>query len=275
MTIRIVHVSDIHFGCENAAALEAAHDLLVADPPDLVAATGDITQAGYAAEFAAAKRWLESLPCPHVCTPGNHDTPYWNVLGRLAWAFRDYGRAIGPDAFETVSLPGVKAVAFNTARGLQPRINWSKGQARAGDALEVCRRLAETTGLRIAICHHPLMEVTGGPMTGRVWGGRTASRILAEGGADLILTGHVHMPFAHPLPFADHRTYAVGASTMSLRERGCPAGFNVIEADEACIRVTAQGWTGSHFEAQRSWGFDRRAREGGAATGMPAQASAA
>ena len=262
MSIRIVHVSDIHFGCENAAALEAVHDFIANDPPDLLATTGDITQAGYPREFAAARAWLKSLPCPRVSTPGNHDTPYWNVLGRLAWAFRDYHRNIGPEAFETVSSPALTAVAFNSARGLQPRINWSKGQARRADAIEVCRRLSAGEGLKIAICHHPLMEVTGGPMTGRVWGGVEASRILAEGGADLILTGHVHMPFAHPLPFADCRTYAVGASTLSQRERGCPAGFNLIEADEECIRVTALGWIKTHFEPQRTWGFDRRGGSG-------------
>ena len=106
-------------------------------------------------------------------------------------------------------------------------------------------------------------------MTGLVWNGRRASRLMAEAQVDLILTGHVHMPFAHALPFGDGRTYNVGASTLSLRERGCPAGFNVIEADEARIQVTAQGWTGRRFEPQRSWGFDRRA------AGARAEAAAA
>ena len=107
-----------------------------------------------------------------------------------------------------------------------------------------------------------VFKETGGPMTGRVWGGVEASRILSEGGVDLILTGHVHSPFAHPLPFGDHRTYAVGASTLSLRERGVPAGFNVIEVEEGCIRVTALGWIRTHFEPQRTWGFDRRGGTG-------------
>jgi 3',5'-cyclic AMP phosphodiesterase CpdA len=275
MTVRIVHVSDIHFGCENKAALKAAHELIASDPPDLLAATGDITQAGYPLEFAAARAWLDSLPCPRVSTPGNHDTPYWSLVGRLGWPFKAYGRAIGPDSLETVILPELTAVAFNSARGVQPRLNWSKGQARREDALETCRRLNQTQGLKVAICHHPLMEVTGGPMTGRVWGGEEASRILAEGGADLVLTGHVHMPFAHPLPFSDGRTFAVGASTLSLRERGCPAGFNVIEADEACIRVTALGWTGTHYEPQRSWGFDRRGHAKRPAPAAPRQPATA
>jgi 3',5'-cyclic AMP phosphodiesterase CpdA len=257
MTIRIVHLSDIHFGCENTEALEAALADICGHATDLVAITGDITQAGYPREFAAARAFLDRLPCPVINTPGNHDTPYWSVVGRLCWAFRDYVRWIGPEAFDGVSIPELKAVAINTARGIQPRMNWSKGQARSQDVREACRRL-EGDELKVVICHHPLMEVTGGPMTGRVWGGEAASRILTEARVDLVLTGHVHSPFAHPLPFGDARTYAVGASTLSLRERGVPAGFNVIEVEDGCIRVTAQGWIRTHFEPQRTWGFDRR-----------------
>ncbi len=273
MTIRIVHLSDIHFGCQNTDALDAAGRYILDHTPDLVAVTGDITQAGYPREFAAARDWLDRLPCPSINTPGNHDTPYWSVVGRLCWAFRDYGRYIGPDAFEGVSMPGLQAIAINTARGIQPRMNWSKGQVRKDDAIAACRRLASAEGLKVVICHHPLMEVTGGPMTGRVWGGVAASRILTEGGVDLILTGHVHSPFGHALPFADERTYAVGASTLSLRERGVPAGFNVIEADEESIRVTALGWIRTHFEPQRSWGFERRQRTVGT-TAEPAASAA-
>ena len=258
MTVRIVHLSDIHFGCENAAALDAARRHILDQPPDLVAVTGDITQAGYPREFAAAREWLGALPCPKINTPGNHDTPYWNVIGRLSRPFSDYRRYVGPDSFEQFTAPGLRAIAINTARGIQPRLNWSKGQARRDDAMEACRRLSAGEGLKVAICHHPLMEVTGGPMTGRVWGGVDAARVLAEGGVDLILSGHVHAPFGHPLPFGDGRTYTIGASTLSLRERGVPAGFNVIEADADGVRVTAMGWIKTHFEPQRSWGFDRR-----------------
>jgi len=273
MTVRIVQLSDIHFGCENAEALEAVRIRVSEDPPDLVAITGDITQAGYPREFAAARAWLDRLGCPVINTPGNHDTPYWSVVGRTCWPFRDYRRWIGPDSFDTVTRPDLTVVAFNTARGVQPRLNWSKGQARRDDALRVCERLSAGQGLKVAICHHPLMEVTGGPMTGRVWGGVEASRILAEGGADLILTGHVHSPFGHPLPYADGRTYAVGASTLSLRERGVPAGYNLIEAEDECIRVTALGWARTHFEPQRTWGFDRRLGPARVAAGRAANAA--
>ena len=257
--LRLLHLSDIHFGCENKHAVAAAAEYAAGGLFDAIVVTGDVTQFGATSEFQAAKTWVEALPRPLVCTPGNHDTPYLGLLDRLFWPFRRYGSFIGPADFDALTAPGLHVAAVNTSRGMQIRMNWSKGQIRAPDVDRACRQLATTPdALRVAAFHHPLMEVTGGPMTGRVWGGRRASEMLALSGVDLVLTGHVHMPFAHPLPFGDQRTYAVGASTLSLRERGSPAGFNVIEADAAQIGVTAHGWTGSQFEPLRTWGFERR-----------------
>jgi predicted phosphodiesterase len=75
---------------------------------------------------------------------------------------------------------------------------------------------------------------------------------------DLVLSGHIHAPFAWPYPFGDGRTYAVGAGTLSVRERGVPASFNEVEIEGAAIRIAALGWTGSHFEPYRTWSLDRR-----------------
>jgi 3',5'-cyclic AMP phosphodiesterase CpdA len=272
--VRLLHVSDVHFGCENKAAVAAVADLVRSEPFDVVIQSGDITQVGAEAEFRAGAAWLRTLDRPVVCTPGNHDTPEFGVLTRFFDPWRLYRHHIDPIGPRAFRGPGVCVETMNTARGVQARINWSKGAAREDQAHGLCERLshAPVGALKVAVCHHPLLEITGGPMTGRVWGGERAARIVACGGADLVLTGHIHMPFAHPLPFGDHRTYAVGASTLSHRERGSAPGFNVIEADEAQIRITAMGWTGSRFDAQRSWGFDRRV--GGAGCDLRAESQA-
>jgi hypothetical protein len=110
----------------------------------------------------------------------------------------------------------------------------------------------------VVVCHHPLAEMIGGPMTARVWRGAAAAQAFAHAGVDLVLSGHIHAPFAWPYPYADGRTYAVGAGTLSVRERGVPPGFNVVEIERAAIRVAALVWTGSHFEPYRTWSLDRR-----------------
>jgi 3',5'-cyclic AMP phosphodiesterase CpdA len=258
MNVRLAHLSDIHFGCEDAAACEGAIEALSAFAPDLVVVTGDLTRDGLPSEFAAVRAWLDRLPGPKLVTPGNHDTPYWNIPLRAVLPFGRYRRFIGLVS-EAVDVAGVRARAVNSARGAQPRLNWSKGAVNLRRVRAAAIELAGGgTALTVFACHHPLREVEGERVAGGVRRGEAASAILAKAKADLILTGHLHLPFALPLPHGDGRTYAVGAGTLSLRTRGTPAGFSIIEADAEEIRVTAQGWTGSHFEAFRTWGLPRR-----------------
>lgn len=257
--MRIVHLSDIHFGDENQAAVTAVAKRLCDDPPDLTVISGDLTRFGEIGEFAAARAWVEALPAPVFLTPGNHDAPYIAWVERFFAPFARYERAFGPSRTHRLHLPGVSVWGLNSARGVQPRLNWSKGQVSARQAAEVAGEAARTKGVRIAVCHHPLVEMEGAPMTGAVWGGPRAAQAFVEAGFDLVLSGHVHVPFVLDYPFGDRRTYAVGAGTLSVRERGVPAGFNEIHMEEAAIRIAAHSWTGSHFEPFRTWSVDRRA----------------
>jgi 3',5'-cyclic AMP phosphodiesterase CpdA len=224
-----------------------------------VVVSGDLTRYGALAEFEAAAAWLAGLERPVLATPGNHDAPYFAVAERMFAPFRRYESWIGP--VETSHLSdGLAVWGINTARGVQPRLNWSKGQIDRAQAAEALAWLAEAPGgaARIVVCHHPLAEMIGGPMTARVWGGEAASRAFAVGGVDLVLTGHIHAPFVWPYPHADGRTYAAGAGTLSVRERGVPAGFNIVDIERAAIRIAALSWTGSHYEPHRTWSLDRR-----------------
>ncbi|MGI9169220.1 MAG: metallophosphoesterase family protein [Caulobacteraceae bacterium] len=257
---RIAHLSDIHFGGENAAAVKAARVWLDREAPDLIVITGDVTSFGQPGEFRRAADWAGVLAAPVLVTPGNHDTPYLGLFERLTVPFGRYEESFGPAAGLGWSNGALSAVAVNTARGAQWRWNWSKGaigRRQTERALELLA--ARPAGaLGVFACHHPLVEMTGGPMTGRVRGGEAAARLLCEGKVDLVLTGHIHAPFAMAYPYGDGHAYAVGAGTLSLRERGVPVGFNLIEADAAKVDVTAQAWNGSSFEVWRTWSLPRR-----------------
>ncbi|MGC1302265.1 MAG: metallophosphoesterase [Caulobacteraceae bacterium] len=260
MTVRLVQISDIHFGGEDGPALEATMAYLQDAPPDLTVVTGDLTLNGLPKEFRAAEAWLKQLPLPRLCTPGNHDTPYWNLPLRALKPFERYRRYIGRVRGETWFGENFAARMINTARGAQPRTDWSKGAIglEATEEAIADLALASRSSLRIVGCHHPLVEVKGAPVTGGVHRGAMAAAMLARGGVDLVLTGHVHTPFAIDLPFEDGRTYGVGAGTLSLRTRGAPPGFNLIEADAETVEVTAMAWTGKTLEASKTWSLPRR-----------------
>ncbi len=258
--IRIAHLSDIHFGGENAAAVAGAGAWLATHGPDVIIITGDLTTIGRPDEFRRAASWARSLAPPVLVTPGNHDTPYLGLAERLLAPFSRFEGSFGAAQGVRWSNERMTVAGVNTARGAQWRWNWSKGAISSGQAERALGVLADRPAgaLSVIACHHPLVEMVGGPMTARVRGGEAAARRLCAGGVDLVLTGHIHAPFAFAYPYGDGRTHAVGAGTLSLRERGTPAGFNLIEADGETITVTAQAWTGSHFEAWRTWSLTRR-----------------
>ena len=68
--INLFHVSDLHFGAEDRAALDWFADEVARHRPDGVICTGDLTMRGRAHEFAAAcgdRFWVESIMIAETC----------------------------------------------------------------------------------------------------------------------------------------------------------------------------------------------------------------
>ncbi|SFK58078.1 metallophosphoesterase family protein [Methylocapsa palsarum] len=259
MTIRLVHLSDVHFGAEDREASESAVVMAHSFSPDAVIVSGDVTAAGRPREFRQAQTWLARLPSPRFVTPGNHDVPYWNLPLRIFAPFARYHRFIGPVSVTAINLPGLAVRGVNTSRGAQFRSDWSKGAVNLDALRQSALELkAAATALKVLVCHHPLIEARPTVMTGGVYRAAAASVLLAQAGIDLILTGHVHDPFAVSLQPQGGRTYAIGAGTLSLRSRGAPPSYSTIEADALSIKIQAWGWTGSDFEPFKAWLLPRR-----------------
>ena len=258
---RVLQFSDVHFGAEDSGACQAAlayaHDI----PNDLVLITGDITQSGLTPEFQAAGAWMRAMPQPRFVIVGNHDVPYWSAVARVFHPWRAFEQETGFPAHDGQYV-GDQLMVYGvvTARGWQARLNWSKGvidlqqTRRAAQAL----RQAPAGTLRIVACHHPLMEMTGAPVTGDVRRGDRAAHIFAEAGVDLVTTGHVHVPFAMPIQKGDGRCYAVGCGTLSRRLRGVPPSFNQIDWTDQDITVTVMAWDGQGFQPSQAWILPRR-----------------
>jgi len=263
VSLRIIQVSDIHFGGENRIATEAALVQFASLEPDLLIIAGDLTRDGATPEFDAAQAWLGRVQQPQLIVPGNHDTPYLGpgeILERLLHPWRRYKSRFGVEDDAVWTRADAAAFTLNTARGAQLRWNWSKGAVSGAQVIRLRQRLQSVaaTAVRIVVCHHPLIEITGGPMTARVRGGTLAAETLVEARADLVLSGHIHTPFVAAYPFGDGKTVAVGSGTLSVRERGAPPSFNLIEVEGADIRVTAFALERTRFQVWRSWAFERR-----------------
>ena len=66
---RIAHLSDIHFGGENTAAVAGVRAWLAANPPDVTVISGDLTRFGQLDEFDKAAAFVSSLSGPMSSRP--------------------------------------------------------------------------------------------------------------------------------------------------------------------------------------------------------------
>ena len=248
--MRIAHLSDLHFGAHDPKLIEPLCGAIKDAKPDLVAITGDITQFGKKREFAQARRFVDRLPAPALVAPGNHDTPYFNLVSRLFHPFSRFERCFDSRNLGHHVSPALCAVAVNTARGAQFRLDWSLGVADpddvdgAADTLRTC----SDTALRVVLCHHPLMEAPGSPMRTKTLGGTRAAQLFHDAGVDAVLSGHIHTRFAAPYPIGDGKTYAVGAATaLSTRTRGEAPSFNLLTVSGHTLGFRVMAWSGSGF----------------------------
>ncbi|MBA3485223.1 MAG: metallophosphoesterase, partial [Pirellulales bacterium] len=76
---RIIHISDLHFGTEEADIVEGLLLDIAQHPAHLLAVSGDLTQRARRGQFAAARRFLDRVALPRLIVPGNHDIPLYNV----------------------------------------------------------------------------------------------------------------------------------------------------------------------------------------------------
>lgn len=237
MPTRLFHVSDLHFGREDVAALAWFAERVREERPDAVICTGDLTMRARSAEFAAAQAWLQALGVPVTIEPGNHDLPYYNPVARLLVPYRRY-RAVERAIERPLALSGVQLVPLKTTARLQLRsLAW--GRVSRSGLPEAVRQLREKPEGAVAIVavHHPLARA-GFEGHGDTRRGEAALAALAEAGADVVLSGHVHDPFDAMWQAGGHAVRLVGAGTLSRRLRSTPPSFNELRVESGRLDVS-------------------------------------
>jgi 3',5'-cyclic AMP phosphodiesterase CpdA len=219
----LLQISDTHFGTERPAVVEALLRLAQAQAPQLVLLTGDITQRATRAEFAAARAFVDRLrPVPVLAIPGNHDLPLFNACMRFAAPYARYRRAFGRELEAAREAATWLVLGVNTTR----RWRHEDGHVSEAQIEQVAQRLEDAAPqqLRVVLVHHPVAVTRPEDETNLLHGRERAVQRWAEAGADLIVGGHIHLPYVLPLhearPGLARRVWAVQAGTaVSSRVR--------------------------------------------------------
>jgi 3',5'-cyclic AMP phosphodiesterase CpdA len=261
--VKIVHLTDIHvhvrprlgdlwnkrlIGSTNLYLLgrerkfsgdsqRAAVVAAVAETPDVVVISGDLTAQGLDTEFLAARALLAPIldHFPTVIIPGNHDV-YIREPTPAATMRRHFGAWMGEG---TPSLRSFGSVSFLSLETCRPTL-LSSGALPRG---ELARAASLLDGIDESfvfwVQHYPLLDRKGDP-----YGPATRSLANAESVREFlkktnkigaVLHGHEHHGFtvdipsgAGPIPILDP-----GSSGYAwLPDQGRTAHFNVYEADQ-------------------------------------------
>ena len=234
----ILHLSDPHFGTEQPQVVEALVRLAAAQQPRLLVLSGDITQRARRSQFRSARRFVDRLGIADVLAiPGNHDIPLFNLAARLFAPYGNHCGEFGTDLEPAFESGRLLVLTLNTTR----RYRHKHGEVSPEQVERVAARLARASAdqLRIVVTHQPVAVTLDDDLRNLLRGREHAMRRWAEAGADLILGGHIHLPFAVPLherePALTRPLWAVQAGTAvsSRVRRGVPNSVNLLRYEGA------------------------------------------
>ena len=249
MAVRILHVSDLHVGKREDAAVERGlADLVGRLAPTVIVATGDLTHRGRRDQHERAAAQLRALGPQAIAVPGNHDIPYtfparftrpWAEFARL-WELTE--PVYQADGLFVVGLNSVRPWRHQSGRLRDAQLRWA------------AQRFAEAPAgaLRVAAMHH---QMIGAPWRSRKKPVARRNLVLArlvESGADLILAGHIHQStiaerreFEVASPGGERAvvvSIAPGLGQPRPHRRGEARGLHVYEVEADRLRADTYVW---------------------------------
>lgn len=227
--------------------LQALVDDIARHAPDHIAVTGDLTNFSSAAEYAAARSWLQSLGAAADVTlsPGNHDALVRAGAPRAFEPWREWLGDTGQVAFPALRERG--PLALINLCSATPTAPWLAsgrlGEAQLERLSQILADLAGRDLYRVVTIHHP-------PASGVVSGRKALEdaealrALLAVHGADLVLHGHAHEAAVSTIPGPQGPIPVLGVPSASAVGGGrhAPARWHAIEfSAERTMRVVARG----------------------------------
>jgi len=234
----IAHLSDMHVGSisfREELILDAI-DRINEMGPDATIVTGDLSDNGYYNELKQAAEYLEQFKTPLLVVPGNHDSRHLGNRCFEELIKERYG-------ILQVKDHGFKIIGLDSS---EPDLDYGKVGRSQQSFMEDAMKNASKQGLfKIIALHHHIIPV---PRTGRernvLSDAGDILMSLIENHADLVLSGHKHVPhtwIVHETVFATAGT----VSSFKLRGKDTPS-FNTININEENIDIllnTADGET--------------------------------
>ena len=245
---RILHVSDLHFGTREDPAMERAlRSLIDRHRPELVIASGDLTHRGRRDQHEQAARFLRSLELPVLAIPGNHDIPY-TFPARFTRPWAEFER-LWETTEPVYRSDGLLVLGLNSVRPWRHQ----SGALRRAQLTHACASLKEAPDgtFKVVALHHHLLGAPWRSTKKPVDDRNDVLATLVDGGAELILAGHIHQAAVSErrefeVTEGDVRAVVVsiapGLGQPRPSRRGEARGLHVYEVRERTLSMQTYIW---------------------------------
>jgi 3',5'-cyclic AMP phosphodiesterase CpdA len=258
---RVMHISDLHFGDENGALVDALSSEIAALEPTLVAVSGELTQRARRSEFVAAHDFLKGLGVPTVVVPGNHDIPLYNPYRRFFKPTRKFERYVSSDLTPVYLDDELAVLGVNSARSnvlKEGRISYRQIE----NIRHHLDRIDPQT-LKVVVVHHPLVHHPDDPGRRLLGRGRQFLEVAQECGLDVVLAGHTHLGYGDDARASFDSiersilVFQAGTATSRSLRGGESNSYNLITADEPYLTLTVRAWNGRNYASELSVIYER------------------
>jgi 3',5'-cyclic AMP phosphodiesterase CpdA len=264
--LRILQLSDLHFGTQEEPEIEGDLRTLVAETgPELVIASGDLTHRNTPEQHDRAARFLRSLDAPLLVIPGNHDIPRWPPF-RFTRTFDEFLR-VWQETEPVYRSERLVVCGLNSVRPWKQQ-GGALRREQIEHAAEVFRQ-APDGALRVVAVHHHLLGAPWRSKKRTIANRSTVLGGLVDAGAELVVSGHVHQS-----SIGERREFEVvggkvHATTVVIapglgqprpKRRGEARGLHLFEADDGALRVLTYAWVAGVGAGAGGWAqiADRR-----------------
>lgn len=252
--MRVIHLSDLHYGRVDYAIEVALLDKICELKPDVVVVSGDLTQRARRSQFEDARRFLDSLPCPYLVVPGNHDIPAEKFWRRWFTPFHMYKQVVGDDLEPEFVSEHLAIKGLNTVN----RFAWQQGKLSLKSAVKAglwSRR--QTSKMKILAIHHPLEKMRNSNKNA-MRGAEAVLKTLEKEEFDIILSGHVHKGFIKP--FEENPKVLmvqVGTSLSNRLRKEANMFYSIDIQDNKCeiVNLTVERNGSLHFAEKETRKF--------------------
>ncbi len=230
--MKIIHISDLHFGMNNLLIIEKFLIEVEELNPQVIIISGDLTQRASQEQYQLMHQFLKKLPGNVLVVPGNHDIPV-NPFARLFRPFKLYKHYISPQlevrfANDEVNILGVNsATPYKMKDGIlnNKTINLIKNHFSGQDER-----------LNILFFHHNLNYFSG--MHHPLNNAEEFIDYLKESPIHIVCTGHLHYANIKIIAKNANEQCAIlhAGSLSCLRTRDKTNSYYVIDVNQLnCI----------------------------------------